>query len=880
MGFNSSAFVKGSLLAGLLYAGLTLGGLMAWRRLLHVEHFRRLMEHGRTALERGYHAAGRFIHGRPATALWLTALLGVLLSCYPIVFFGRSFVSPNLGMAMLYDRYPTLPGGDGVTGNAQGSDISAILWAFVPYTAMQHRAIFEDHEMPFWNRDNAGGQPLLGQGQSMLGDPLHWLVLLGGADAGAWDLKYLLAKLLFAAGVASIVRSATRHQPTALLLGFSSCFLGFFTYRFDHPAFFGMCYAPWILLAWLEIARAGATPRWLGLLLLANWCEMNSGTVKEAYMLLPSLNAGGLLTLALSDTLPWRRKGRALAALTWVGACFVLVSAPVWWTLLDTLRRAWSGYDAPPVWQLQPGLFAGLFDDIFYRPFTTDERVLDPSANFVVLLGTALAAGAWKGLVRRERTFLAAGLSAAAAAALAFGVVPPGVIRAVPFLGSISHCDNTFSLVLILFLLIVAGHGLAYAWRRFEARNWPLDVAAAVAVLCVLLGAFLGLTQAAQRSGINFLPVNTTVPRSAFFWADASALTAAFLLLPWLLRRFCLDRGASAPGVLPWIVLALGAMLWREGLHLPLHRGLDHYTMVPMVRRTFYGRSGAVDFLRTRLRGEPGRTQGVGDNLLPGVGALYGLETASGPDGLQLADYHRLILQAPTLWDWRLMLDRRTAAVPELRRFYDALNVRYYLDDHGGPDLPGLRRVGSFDLDVFESATAWPRAFYTDRLEACRDDRDFLARAIRGDGRPFVALAPDLLAARPELVALVAPGGDGQPASQIVPATDYRLTNNTTAFRVHAPGPGVAALLEDDDGAGAVVTVNGQPSPSFRVNRAFAGVYLPGAGDYTVSFRHRPRGWTAAVAACALGLALLVGSTEWAARRRRAVGGASRVLSS
>ena len=409
---------------------------------------------------------------------------------------------------MLYDRYPTLPGGtDHTTGNPQGSDISAVLWAFVPYTAAQHRAVFEDHEPPFWNRYNAGGQPLLGQGQSMIGDPLHWLVLLGGADAGMWDLKFLLAKLLFAAGVGLLVRTATGHPPTALLLAFSSCFLGVFTYRFDHPAFFGVCYAPWILLAWLEIARAGATPRWLGLLLLADWCEMNSGTVKEAFMLLPALNAGGLLTLALSDTLPWRRKGRALLAVACAGACFVLVSAPVWWTLFDTLRHAWSGYDAPPVWQLQPGLLAGLFDDIFYRQFTDHEHVLDPSANFVVLLGVALAAGAWKPLVRRERTFLAAGLSAAAAAALAFGVVSPGVIRAVPFLGSVSHCDNTFSLVLILFLLIVAGHGLAYAWRRFGARDWPLDVAAAAVVLAVLVGAFLGLTQAAQRSAVNFLPV-------------------------------------------------------------------------------------------------------------------------------------------------------------------------------------------------------------------------------------------------------------------------------------------------------------------------------------------------------------------------------------
>ena len=134
--------------------------------------------------------------------------------------------------------------------------------------------------------------------------------------------------------------------------------------------------------------------------------------------------------------------------------------------------------------------------------------------------------------------------------------------------------------------------------------------------------------------------------------------------------------------------------------------------------------------------------------------------------------------------------------------------MRYYLDAPGKGDIPGLSRVAGADLDVFESATAWPRAFFTDSLETCRDDDGFLARVVHGDGRPFAAVGPDALAARPELVALTAKDG-GQ--RQVVPAHDYRLTSNTTTFRVHATGPGVAALLEDDDGTGAVG--DGQRSP-------------------------------------------------------------------
>ena len=54
-----------------------------------------------------------------------------------------------------------------------------------------------------------------------------------------------------------------------------------------------VCYAPLILLCWLKFtdARRGAQPVWLGAMVVANWMVMNSGTVKEAYILLLAMNA-------------------------------------------------------------------------------------------------------------------------------------------------------------------------------------------------------------------------------------------------------------------------------------------------------------------------------------------------------------------------------------------------------------------------------------------------------------------------------------------------------------------------------------------------------------------------------------------------------------
>jgi hypothetical protein len=82
----------------------------------------------------------------------------------------------------------------------------------------------------------------------------HTLVELAAGEAWAWDLKFLLAKVLFCFGLGLAVYASCRHLPTALLLAFSSGFIGFFAFRFNHPAF--SVYAPWLLACWLELTRA------------------------------------------------------------------------------------------------------------------------------------------------------------------------------------------------------------------------------------------------------------------------------------------------------------------------------------------------------------------------------------------------------------------------------------------------------------------------------------------------------------------------------------------------------------------------------------------------------------------------------------------------
>jgi hypothetical protein len=183
--------------------------------------------------------------------------VATMLSCYPVVFFGRSFVSPQFfGVPLLYDRAPYLPGGSSTAPNedVHGADVGASPWATQPWSEIESRALLNDGEFPLWNRFNSAGLPLLGQGISMLGDPLHVLPLIGNGSAWSWDLKFILAKFLFVFANALIVFHITRSRAASLLVSASTAFIGFFLFRINHPGFFSLCYGPWILLAWLKLS--------------------------------------------------------------------------------------------------------------------------------------------------------------------------------------------------------------------------------------------------------------------------------------------------------------------------------------------------------------------------------------------------------------------------------------------------------------------------------------------------------------------------------------------------------------------------------------------------------------------------------------------------
>ncbi|HWA26107.1 MAG TPA: hypothetical protein VG734_10625 [Lacunisphaera sp.] len=800
-------------------------------------------------LQRGALALAARLRDSPRMTIVLAATLAVAVQCQPVLFQGRSFVSPNNGGHMLYDGLPALPGQtDPMSANTGSSDTGALLFQHLYFPMLQRDALAAG-ELPLWNRHSLGGEPLLGQGQSMFGDPFNFLTIATDGASWSWDLRFLIARWILSAGLGGVVWCLTRHLGASVLTTVSAAFLGFFTFRLTHPANFSVGYSPLILLAWCALHTA-TTPRrlavGLGALVAANWTVMMSGTVKEAYMLMVGLNfAGALLLWRRPDTAG--RRGRVFAAACVGGAAFVLLTAPGWVSFLSAWHHSMTGYDTPQADMLRWSHVIGLFDDIFYRQTTADERVVAPALNFFFLLGVLW----WLVQPRAWRTPFLGGailLAALPSFALAFGLVPKAVVLRIPFVANIVHVGNTFSCVLLILGAVLGGLGFRDAWDRLR------DPAARGTIARIWLAALV-------LAGLYFLTTRE-FPKSPFFGGYTAALAAAFFLLP-LGVRWGLLR-PDRPGPL-WVVVILGLPLlgWRHAQFRT--SAFDKYVFVPGPRADFHARSPAVELIDAH-KPAAGRVVGwdsvlyASYNIVPRWEGMYGVNAVRSVHFHDLAD--SLGLQRVWNWDW----PNREADARDLVRKYDSYNVTNYLATHrdGPHPIEGLVLLGQADLDVYASPTAWPRAFYVDRLAAYDRPADFAKLITGGDGKPFAAVqrgtpVPPALSSAGDRVT--------------VPARDYRLEPNRTTFTVEAPGPGVAVLIETYYLDDFEVTLNGRPADYFRVNHAFRGVALPAAGTYEVSFRYWPEHFTTALRAGLAGLLILLAGGAWLWSRRVPVHG-------
>ncbi|MEO6244463.1 MAG: hypothetical protein ABIQ12_03425, partial [Opitutaceae bacterium] len=351
-----------------------------------------------------------------------------------------------------------------------------------------------------------------------------------------------------------------------------------------------------------------------------------------------------------------------------------------------------------------------------------------------------------------------------------------------------------------------------------------------------------------------------------FIWEYLVSLLLASGALALLVRRALVRRSLGVAGGL-LIASCVAALLWRHALHATA-AGFEEFVARPTERVDLQARSPAVEFVRAAHAREPGRGFGFNGNFFPGWTGVYGLETVHGPDALVNPWMRELVdvSGVERIWDWRLYVE--ASGVAAARPFLDALNVRFYFDmlsKH--PALSSaLTLVHGADLDVWQSPTAWPRAFFTDRVGAYDQPAELVKNFRAAAGRPFAAAQRS---DRETAVAIAQLPTDLAPRTSVA-ATDYVLRENSTAFKVHATGPGVVLLTEAFWPGDFRAEINGRKAQVLRLNHAFKGVVVDSAGDYKVTFAYLPKSFPRNLKLCAFGAALAALSLWLALRPARA----------
>ena len=769
----------------------------------------------------------------PVLAIAFVSLLAVFINCYPVIFCGKSFVSPVcVNGALVYDWWPPLPGMQPTPRVLQhDSDTGAMMWWGVPTGFIESRSILQQGELPLWNRYGHAGDVLLGQAVSMLGDPLHLIVIVGHGSAAAWDMKFLAAKFLFCLGFGWLILRLLGNRPLSLIYAALAAYCGAYIFIDNHPAFFVLTYAPWILLSAIGLfdLRSERHIRWGLVWLLANFACFNAGHLEVALDLIGGLNLAALVH-SLAQHEDFFRLKKVLGRLAAWTLLFLGLTAPFWMTFWVALKDSHTAHDHVAVIQLPPTSLPGAFDDIFYHLLNGYYVRRAPGTSLLVLVGCLLSALRWRQL-KSERFFWVNTGALALWGGFVFGWVPPFIIAMIPFLNRVGHVQSDFSFLLVIHLTIQSAYGFKSLEKAETFRRAALDFILAGVILEAMVLAYC------------FANSIWSIHWSYLCLAAAGAMGAP-LLFKYLKSR---ERQASVAG---WTAIIMLGFVpnYRFGLYTSGDAGR---VMLPGPREVLDAHSPAIDKIKSNASA-PFRVVGLGWILMGDYSAVYGLEDIRSCAPVSNGKFIEIIRNFPGMRfnetdGWLIEVVDPSRARPLL----NLLNVKYLLANPSKPvsGQPDFSIADRSDFLVLSNSQAWPRAFFSSRIIPVSSTEEFIQQLLQSGSRPFIAINSEEIQKQSSLQTLA-----DEKAADISPATNYHLLPNSTAFDIHAAKAGVVCLTEGQ-AKDFTATANNEPKPVLTVNRAFKGIYLDAPGDYHIEFTYRPRHWRLA---CGLFLSSII----------------------
>jgi hypothetical protein len=688
----------------------------------------------------------------------------------------------------------------------------------VPWGFIEYRSLLQHRELPLWNRYGHAGSVFLGQAVTMLGDPLQLIVIFGHGSALAWDLKFLTAKLLFCIGFGLLVQRLLACQPLALIYAALAAYCGAYFYINNHPSFFVIAYAPWILLSALVWLNPHATHffRWGLLWLLVNFACFNAGHVEVAVILIGGLNLAALV-YALQACRRTAEFGAVFGRMVAGTLLFGGLTAPVWMSFLAELPGAFTSHAEIHVVQLPLKYLSGAFDDLLYRVHLPNDffNALAPGTSLLVFVGCVFSVLRWRQM-RGDPFFWINSGAISLWGGCIFGWVPVSIIACIPLLNRDGHTNTDFSYLLVIHLTLQSAYGFDALAKDTNFRRVAMDLFWAVLV-------FAGMLLANCLGGLL-----RPIPWNYFCCVGVGAVGAPLLFAYW-------DSRSSRISALGWaVIILLGlAAQFRFGLY----GSGDQSLLLVGPRMPLDAPSPAIDKIKMDGSG-PFRVTGIKYNLYGEYAAVYGLEDIRSVAPLSSGAYIDLLQAFPGMafpFKWIIDVKDPVVAQPLL----NLLNVKYLLAMPGFtlPPESAFRVADQSDFTVVENLQVWPRAFFTDQVLSIATTEDFIQQLIQHGQRPFAALTPQVIATQPGLRELTA----AHPAV-VQAATNYQLHVNSTAFEVHTPSAGVVCLTEGQ-ARDFTATANGELKTVLTVNRAFKGLYLDRPGDYHIVFTYRPRHW-------------------------------------
>jgi hypothetical protein len=701
-----------------------------------------------------------------------------------------------------------------------GSDTGAMMWWGVPLGFLESRSLLEQKELPLWNRYGRCGDPLIGQGVAMLGDPLQLIVIFGRGSALASDLKFLAAKLVFCLGFGFLTLRLLGSRPLSLLYAALAAYCGAFFYIASHPVFFVLAYAPLILLSTLELLDLECRKPfpWLLLWIIANVGCFSGGHLEVAVDVIAGLNLAGLADAIARQ----RAKGqtvRVLLRMAVASLLFLGVTAPIWVSFLVALQGAFSVHNEIQVLQHSLASLPGAFDDEFFRGISRQA----PGTSLLVMTGVILSAFNWREF-KQHVFYWVNSVAIVLWGGCVFGWIPGSVLACIPLWNRVGHLSTDISYLLVIHLTVQSSYGfksLAQASRKTT-----------LGFLCVgLIFSFLLLQYSFLLSSMPFCWY--------YFLCAGIGGIGAPLLYSYLKQK---HRRISAVAWSAIILLGFIAQ-HRFGLYT---FGNKLFYMVPGPRVQLDARSESIERIK-RQRHDPfrvvGLNQGYSGSLSGEYSLVYGLEDIRSCAPLGNGEFVKLLQQFPGIkltLGWVLEVQDALKA----HALLNMLNVGFLMTTPGKPVPSGspFRRFDESDFLVLDNPEAWPRAFFCNQVTRADSIEQFTQKLLEAKG-PFVAMPKEQLEGTPALQKLEVAG-----SPNIIRATDYKLLPNSTQFNVHAESAGIVCLTEGQ-AKDFTAKVNDEARNVLTVNRAFKGVYVDKPGDYEVVFTYRPRYWAQSCAA-------------------------------